>query len=491
MTMTNVFYSTQQVRIGEQKAASAKGLEMYSLMERAGQAVFAIGMAQYPSSEHWLICCGGGNNGGDGYIVASLAKSIGLYVTVWQVGDPETLTGDARMAYEHWQNHGGNVSEPQERVPDSVDVVIDALLGTGLSGPVRPGMLSLIETLNQSMKPVIAVDIPSGLCGDTGSVLGGAIIAQHTVSFIGLKQGLVTGKAREYVGELHFAGLGVEDAFDQQNHPTVMAIHTKMPGQMLPKRFATSHKGTHGKALLIGGNDGMGGAIILSAMAAARCGTGMTAVLCHPHNVTPLLVSAPEVMSACWDKSQAIERRLHWCDVLAVGPGLGRDETAFAIYQAVQSIAKPKVVDADGLYFLMQQPNQDPLRVITPHPAEAAQLLQVSVEEIEADRYASVQALHRQYGGVVVLKGAGTLVYDGEQISVCMAGNPGMASAGMGDVLTGVITSLIAQGLPLVEATQLGVLIHSMAADQNSESYGERGLLASDLLPHLRQLVNH
>ncbi|CAM3638215.1 Bifunctional NAD(P)H-hydrate repair enzyme Nnr [Vibrio aerogenes CECT 7868] len=490
MAMTNVFYSTRQVKNGEQSAADAKGLKMYSLMERAGQAVFAIGMAQYPSSEHWLICCGSGNNGGDGYIVASLAKSVGIYVTVWQTGGPDSLTGDARVAYEHWRSHGGEVSAPGDKVPESVDVIIDALLGTGLKGPVRMSALTLIEALNQSPKPVIAVDIPSGLCGDTGSVLGGAVKAEHTVSFIGLKQGLVTGKARNYVGELHFAGLGVEDAFDHMNTPGVRAIQVKPSGHVLPKRAASSHKGSHGKALLFGGNEGMGGAIILAAMATAKCGTGMTSVLCHAYNVTPLLVSTPEVMSACWDSPEFVEKRMQWSDVLAIGPGLGRDEKAYRIYSTVASSDKPKVVDADALYFLMQQPNEDDKRVITPHPAEAACLLQTSVAEVEADRYAAIKALQARYGGVIVLKGAGSLVCDGQDTYVCLAGNPGMASAGMGDVLTGVITSFIAQGLDLPEAAKLGVQTHSMAADQNAKAFGERGLLASDLLPHLRHLVN-
>jgi NAD(P)H-hydrate epimerase len=490
MTMTNLFYSTQQVRNGEQQAAASKGLEMYSLMERAGQAVFAIGMAQYPSSGHWLVCCGSGNNGGDGYIVASLAKSVGIYVTVWQVGDPKSLQGDALIAYQHWRSHGGDVLPPETRVPEQVDVIIDALLGTGLKGPVRAGMSSLVEVLNRCTKPVIAVDIPSGLCSDTGTVMGCAVKAEHTVSFIGLKQGLVTGKAREYVGELHFAGLGVEDAFDHQNHPTVNAIHVKSLSHILPRRDASSHKTSHGKVLLLGGNEGMGGAMILTAMATAKCGTGMTSVLCHPYNVTPLLVSIPEVMSACWDKENALERRLEWCHVFAIGPGLGRDERAYQIYQSVHMQDKPKVVDADALYFLMQQPHKDELRVMTPHPGEAANLLQTTVDEVEADRYAAIQALQHRYGGVVVLKGAGTLVYDGQDIYVCLAGNPGMASAGMGDVLTGVITSFIAQGMTLTEAAKLGVLIHSMAADQNAKAFGERGLLASDLLPHLRNLVN-
>lgn len=491
MTMTDRFYSMDQVREGESYAASAKGLEMFSLMERAGQAVFAIGMAQYPSSEHWLVCCGSGNNGGDGYIVASLAKSVGMFVTVWQLGDPEQLTGDARTAYLHWLHHGGQIFDAEkEQVPETVDVIIDALLGTGLNGNVRPNVQVVIEKLNTFPAPIVAVDIPSGLCGDTGRVLGDSIKANHTMSFIGLKQGLVTGQARDYVGELHFAGLGVEDVFDHQNHPTAWATGCSTLDTVLPARLSNSHKGSFGKALLVGGNDGMGGALILCAKAAAKCGAGMVATLCHQHNVTPLLITIPEVMSSDWDELSCIESRLAWCDVIALGPGLGRDSSARAIYHIVSASHLHKVFDADALHFLALNPNIDHQRIITPHSAEAAKLLDIPVEVIEADRFKSVRQLQAQYGGVAVLKGPGTLVCDGEKTWVCLAGNPGMASAGMGDVLTGVIVALLAQGLSLSDAARFGVLLHSRAGDKEATISGQRGLLASDVINHLRSLIN-
>ncbi|MHA2939746.1 NAD(P)H-hydrate dehydratase [Vibrio sp. RC27] len=491
MTMSDRFYSMEQVRAGEQPAANAKGLEMYSLMERAGQAVFAIGMAQYPSSERWLVCCGTGNNGGDGYVVASLAKSVGLFVTVWQLGDPEQLTGDAYKAYLHWLRNGGQVFDATtEKVSGTVDVVIDSVLGTGIKGNVRPEVRAVIDKLNQNEAPIIAVDIPSGLCGDTGIVLGASIQADHTVSFIGLKQGLVTGQARDYVGELHFAGLGIEDVFNQQNTPTAMAICSEGTVLKLPARRSNSHKGTYGKVLLTGGNSGMGGALILAAKAAARCGAGMVATLCDKNNVPPMLIAIPEVMSSDWDELPRIESRLQWCNVIGLGPGLGRDVQAKAIYHIVRESNKPKVVDADALYFLSHEPTVDEYRVITPHSAEAARLLNSTVESIEANRYQSVQALQKKYGGIVVLKGPGTLVCDGDNTWVCLGGNPGMASAGMGDVLAGIITSLLAQGLNVSEAARLGVMIHSRAGDQEAQQMGQHGLLSSDVIEQLRPILN-
>ena len=489
MPLPNSFYTAQQVKQGEVQAAKAKGLEMFSLMERAGQAVFTIALAQYPSAHHWLVCCGGGNNGGDGYIAACLAKSMGHQVTVWQIGDPEKLTGDALTAYYHWLDHGGDVYPVDDRIPRDVDLILDGLLGTGLNGPVREPVSDVIDTINQSGKPVIAIDIPSGLSADTGAVLGKSVRAQHTISFIGLKQGLVTGEARNYVGKLHFAGLGVSESFDEQNIPTVKAIDTRLMKLCLPRRAASSHKGKHGKAVLIGGHAGMGGAMILSAQACSRVGCGLTAALVHPENTTAMLMAAPEVMCAGWTEER-LAQRLEWCDVIGLGPGLGRDDQSQYLFDAVRASQKPKVVDADALCLLAQAPNYDDRRILTPHSAEAARLLGASVELIEADRYKAITALQQKYGGVIVLKGAGTLVCDGHETFVCLAGNPGMATGGMGDVLTGVITSLLAQGLSLFNAAKAGVLIHSQAADKDAELKGERGLLASDLLPHLRTLVN-
>jgi len=490
MSLSNVFYTAQQVKQGEVLAAKTIGLEMFSLMERAGQAAFTIAFAQYPGTHHWLVCCGGGNNGGDGYIVACLAQSMGVQVTVWQNGDPEKLQGDALSAYYHWLDHGGEVYPVDDTIPDDVDLVIDGLLGTGLTGEVREPIRNLIDLINNSKVPVVSIDIPSGLCANTGAVLGTAVKASHTISFIGLKQGLVTGQARNYVGELHFAGLGVDEVFDQQNTPTLKSISHKSVKKTLFKRESCSHKGMNGKALLIGGNEGMGGAMILAAQACAKVGAGLTAALLHPSNVTAVLTSIPEVMSANWESKERITQRISWCNVIGVGPGLGRDEKAFDVFSHVQKLAIPKVMDADALFFLAQHIKHDDIRIITPHPAEAAFLLDISVAQVEADRFSAIKALQERYGGIVVLKGAGTLVTDGKETFVCLAGNPGMASGGMGDVLTGIITSLLAQGLSCFEAAKIGVMIHSKAADLNAKDHGERGMLASDLIGNLRSLVN-
>lgn len=483
-------YSAEQVREGEKEAAQQSQLEMYQLMERAGAAVFYELSHHYSQARHILICCGGGNNGGDGYVVARLARQAGYSVTLWQQGDPELLTGDAARAKEAWLAEGGSICPPAGSIPGSVEIIVDALLGTGLVGSVRSNVLSLIAMINQKAVPVIAVDIPSGLCADTGRVLGDAVSAAVTVTFIGCKQGLMTGQAARYIGQLAFAGLGVSTVFDALCVPAVWRVTAADVACCLPLRSRTAHKGDHGRILCAGGDHGMGGAIRLAAQAAARTGAGLTAVITQPDNVLSIITAVPEIMAKGWsDSDSELEARCRWADVVVLGPGLGQSDWSRLLYHALATTAKKLVIDADGLNLLAISPDYKNNRIITPHPGEAARLLRCSVAEVEADRFAAVRALQQKYGGVAVLKGAGTLIDDGNQCWLCAAGNPGMATGGMGDVLSGIIGALLGQGLSLSEAAKCGVWIHSTAADRCAIE-GERGMLASDLFPYIRQLVN-
>ncbi|PSW10457.1 bifunctional ADP-dependent NAD(P)H-hydrate dehydratase/NAD(P)H-hydrate epimerase [Photobacterium sanctipauli] len=483
-------YTAEQVRTGEQKAAAMLGLDMYRLMERAGAAVFEHLVQAYPASTTVLVCCGGGNNGGDGYVVARLALEAGYKVILWGLGDSANLTGDAAIARQAWLDAGGQITPPASELPPSAGVVVDALLGTGLNGPVRENAADLIRLLNRSSLPILSVDIPSGLCADTGQVLGAAIRAQATVTFIGCKQGLLTGKAANYVGELLFAGLDVESAFHSVCQPAVGRVTEDDVAQCLGIRDRTAHKGDHGRILCVGGDHGMGGAIRLAAEAAARSGAGLTAVLTQPDNVLSIVSAIPEIMAKGWqEKAHEVSQKLAWANVVVLGPGLGQSDWSKALFFYIAATDKNLVLDADGLNLLALSPDYKNNRIITPHPGEAARLLNCSVADVEADRFAAVRALQQKYGGVVVLKGAGSLIDNGTDCWLCAAGNPGMATGGMGDVLSGVIGALVAQGLSLTDAARVGVLIHSMAADRCAMD-GERGMLASDLFPHIRQLVN-
>ncbi|EML0270602.1 NAD(P)H-hydrate dehydratase, partial [Vibrio vulnificus] len=325
----------------------------------------------------------------------------------------------------------------------------------------------------------------------TGLALPDAIHADHTVTFIGTKQGLVTGKARAFCGLIHFADLGIGAEFSQLVPSFKMTIERDEIAQWRLTRDRCAHKGDHGRVVLLGGNRGMSGAISLAATACARSGAGLMAALTHPESALPLQIHCPEVMTLGYNEDKKeLEKKLDWADVLVVGPGLGTDEWAKKRWNDITNYQGPMVLDADGLNWLARYPNHNDQRIITPHPGEAARLLGCSVNEVEADRFAAISVLQSQYGGVVVLKGAGTLICDGTQAFVCNAGNPGMATGGMGDVLSGVIGALLAQKLPLLRAASLGVLLHSCAADICAEQDGEIGLLASDLFDKIRQLLN-
>ncbi|WP_391091177.1 NAD(P)H-hydrate dehydratase [Vibrio sp. NH-UV-68] len=495
--MTNSFssllFTAQQVQQGERQAAQLAGVEMYQLMLNAGRSAYQILRSNYPRAKHLLILCGSGNNGGDGFVVAKLAQQDGLAVTLALYGQPEQLTGDALTAKNEWQNLGGEIQQVTDLDWPKIkcDVIVDALLGTGLSGQMTEPLYSVIKQVNHLQLPVVAIDIPSGLCSNTGQVLGMAVVAAHTVTFIGIKQGMVTGQARAYTGKLHFADLDVRSQFEQCVTPSAKLIDVYEWLPALPRRIATAHKGHHGRLLCLGGNQGYAGAISLCSSAAMRSGVGLVKTLCHSSSVLAIQVRIPEVMVQAWSQQdKALEQSLNWADVIALGPGLGQDAWAQQLFQMSAQIEKPKVIDADGLNLLAQQPNHDHLRVITPHPGEAARLLGCTVNEIEADRYTAVRSLQAQYGGVAVLKGAGTLICDGEMTYVCPAGNPGMATGGMGDVLTGMIAALLAQGMTLCAAATVGVHLHSVAADQLANEQGAVGLLASDLLPRARTVLN-
>lgn len=493
MSLPKQLYTGDQVKQGEAQAAKNAGYSLYQLMEMAGESVFSVLEEEHPRAQNITVLCGGGNNGGDGFVVARLAKHVGLSVQLISTVDESRYVGDALQAKQAWLKSGGTIlsQEALSGCLTTADVIVDGLLGTGLSGEVRDDTRAIIDSINQCEKPVIAIDIPSGLCSDTGTVLGGAICAQHTVTFIAIKQGLVTGQARDVVGKLHFSGLNVQSQFAELVCSNIdMLSLDEMLGEF-PKRRATAHKGKHGRVLCIGGNQGYGGAIRMCAQAAARSGAGLVSCICHPVSSLPLMVACPEVMTIGWqDDLEQLNSKSAAQDVLAFGPGLGTDSWAHALFHHVQSLAIKKVVDADGLNLLAQSPNVDANRVITPHPGEAARLLNCSVAEIESNRYSAVKQLQDKFGGVVVLKGAGSLVCDGRRTYVCLAGNPGMATGGMGDVLTGIIAALIAQGVELSAAARLGVQLHSQAADLVAAEEGMIGLLASDVIGKVRQLLN-
>ncbi|MGZ5006329.1 MAG: NAD(P)H-hydrate dehydratase [Methylobacter sp.] len=476
-------YRAAQVRELDRIAIQERGIPGFELMSRAGQEVFLQLKKQWPDARSVGVLCGSGNNAGDGYIVAGLALAAGLDVCVYSVSEPEKLRGDALTAYQHYN---GAVIPFQSGQVINADVLVDALLGTGLDRPVAGLYADAIQAVNAQSSPVIAVDIPSGLNADTGNVMGCAVRADCTVTFIGLKQGLFTGQAADYCGEICYTQLGVpDDVFGGIEVSATRVV--KIP---LPRRSRYAHKGNCGHVLIIGGELGYSGAARMAGEAALRVGSGLVSIATRAGHSGLMNLNRPELMCHGVETVGQLAALLEKVDVVVVGPGLGQSDWAKNLFNAAINAGKPAVVDADALNLLAAAPVTKANWVLTPHPGEAARLLRGSTVELQQDRFAAVRTLQANYGGVVLLKGAGTLIASEHRLAVSNTGNPGMASGGMGDVLSGVIAGLLAQGLSLQDAAEQGVYNHGLAADLAAGKDGERGLLACDLMPYLRQLVN-
>ncbi|WP_234418443.1 NAD(P)H-hydrate dehydratase [Dongshaea marina] len=464
-TLPQTLWRAQQIRKAEPELAKAHGISMYTLMERAGEAAFDCLKVQWPEARRLLIICGVGNNGGDGYVLARLARRAGYQVELAQLKDSKRLTGDAAQARDLWLEAGGSIHTPAEVNWQAPELLIDALLGTGLSGEVRPEFSDLIARINQAPQPVLSLDIPSGLDSDSGSILGCAVKAQATITFVGIKRGMLTGQSADYVGKLYFAGLGIASGLDAHYQPAAMRDDYQSLSCWLKPRSRYANKGAFGRLMLIGSALGMPGAMQLAGGAALRSGAGLVRVCCASENYLPMTSVHPELMVCCDDPAPYWS----WASALVIGPGLGQQRWSQEMLDLALAQDKPRVIDADGLNLLARQGPaalEGESHILTPHPAEAARLLNCSVEEVEADRFAAVQKLQERYGGVVLLKGSGTLICDGQSVYLCHEGNPGMASGGMGDLLSGIIGGLLAQGLSCTHATRLGAAIHGEAGDR-------------------------
>ncbi|WP_202306652.1 bifunctional ADP-dependent NAD(P)H-hydrate dehydratase/NAD(P)H-hydrate epimerase [Dryocola clanedunensis] len=482
-------WSADWLRNAEKQAADSLGLTLYELMLRAGEAAFTLARETYPATSHWLVLCGHGNNGGDGYVVARLAKSAGVAVTLLAQESDKPLPEEAEQAREAWLNAGGVIHSPDIALPENSDLIIDGLLGTGLTTAPRENIAQLIEKANRHPAPSFALDIPSGLLAETGATPGAVIEASHTLTFIALKPGLLTGKARDVVGELHYHALGLEAWLEGQAAPISRFDREDLPRWLKPRK-PTSHKGTNGRLVIIGGDHGTAGAIRMTGEAALRAGAGLVRVLTRQENIAPLITARPELMVHELTLA-SVEESLEWADVIVIGPGLGQQEWGKKALQKVENSRKPMLWDADALNLLAINPDKRQNRIITPHPGEAARLLNCAVSQIESDRLLAADRLVKRYGGCVVLKGAGTIVASQDrEYGLIDVGNAGMGSGGMGDVLSGIIGALLAQKLNPYDAACAGCVAHGAAAAELAASVGTRGMLASDLFSTLYRFVN-
>jgi len=490
MALPNAIYSSAQVRAIDADAIERLGIPGYTLMKRAGEGALRCLRARFPLAHRLVIVCGGGNNGGDGYVVARFAQATGLTVTALAVTPAAGLRGDARRAHDDFLESAGNVLSFSAAALRDAELIVDALLGTGAHGALRPEAAAAIEAMNAAGKPIFALDVPSGLDSDAGLALGAAVHAEATITFVGLKTGLFLGDGPQYTGALEFDDLELAPPDEPRFTPLLRRITDGEIRAALPRRPRAAHKGSFGRVLVIGGGPGMPGAARLAGEAALRVGAGLVTVATAAENLVAIVARRPELICRAVREPAEVEEFIEEADVLAIGPGLGRSAWAKGLLERVLESSKPLVVDADALNLLAEAPRRHNRWILTPHPGEAARLLGCSTAMVQRDRLGALRGLVTRYGGVVVLKGAGTLVgFADEAAGFCERGNPGMATAGMGDVLTGVIAGVLAQCGDPVQAARVGVLTHALAGDAATRS-GERGLLASDVIKELRTWVN-
>lgn len=538
--LPRALYSANQVRAIDRYAIEQAAIPGAELMQRAASVVLNVILQRWPQVRRLLVVCGTGNNGGDGYLVAALAGMQGLHVRVLEPGAVERLKGDALSARQKALAQGiscapmsaGDIESPNLEVDT---VIVDALLGIGMQGGLRPEYRDAINWINATGLPVVAVDIPSGLNSDTGVAADVVVRAVVTVCFIGLKQGLLTADGPDCTGEIVFHDLALPEMVLRSAPVRAVSatrIDVQSVARLLRPRRPSTHKGDCGHVLVVGGDVGYGGAALMAAEAAARAGAGTVSLLTRAAHVTAMLSRRPEIMVRAVEAPDGVDaemvvRMIARASVVVIGPGLGRSPWSSSLLRLVLQVAGqriPLVVDADALNLLAEKRAQlselagsagvanapagtAGLRrqnwVLTPHPGEAARLLGWRNEQVKADRFAAVRLLQELWGGVCLLKGAGSLLcFKGSgfeesglegaaHIELCTEGNPGMATGGMGDVLSGMIGAFIAQGLSLADSLRCGVCIHGASADLAAAAAGERGLLATDLLQHIRQLINN
>ena len=477
------------------------GVSGYQLMQRAADAAFEALLQHFPGIGAIAVWCGKGNNAGDAYLVALRAHRFGIRTQVTALVDPSELQGDAAAAHAEASAAGVPINVGLSAQQTAVDVVVDGLLGTGLSGPPRAPFDAAIAAINSLGKPVLSIDVPSGVNAASGAVYEQAVRAAVTVSFITRKIGLYTGAGVSYAGLREFDDLSVP----AQMYTSSGVDWLHWSADRLPSLDANTYKHRQGHVVVAGGDVSMPGAVAMATQAALRVGAGMVTAITRPQHSAAIVSRTPEVMVRAFDHgdpaamdAQTAEslELLTRADLVVLGPGLGRSAWSEALYLAVEQSGKPTLLDADGLYWLAQRGTwQGGDLTITPHVAEAARLLNTTANDIQADRMAACLRLRQQFDCCGVLKGAGSVVFTGGMptLSVCAHGNPGMATAGMGDVLSGMAGGLLAAAVGEPEASwqMLGsaVALHSAAADLAASRLGQRSLLATDVIDAVPELM--
>lgn len=482
------FYDAPGSRATDEAAREMLGLSGFDLMQRAARNAFDLVLKRYPYIRSLSVWCGKGHNGGDGYLLAALAADMDMDVQVVSMIPGSELEGELAQAWQRMRDSSATEVAFAEDVTPRGELIVDALLGTGFTGEPRGGYARALDLIAASPQPVLCIDVPSGVNASSGSAAANAVQAEHTVTFITRKAGLYTGAGRQHAGRVTFASLGVTEAV----YAAPVAQRLEFDVGLLPALRKNTYKHRQGHVVVVGGDQGMPGAVFIAAIAALRTGAGMVTVVTREEHTVALTTRQPEIMV----RSEAdLKDTLSRADCLVLGPGLGREDWGRAVFEACQRTEVATLLDADGLYHLAENPDWQGGRLfLTPHAAEAARLLNTDAASIEAARFESVQTLRDTFSACALLKGPGSLVCDEQGIALCVHGNPGMASAGMGDALSGVAGGLLASGVrggeDLVQIFRQAVALHSAAADHAVATVGPRSLIATDVIEALPALLH-
>ena len=500
-------YTANETRKIDNLAIKEKEISGYSLMQMAAEFSLDVILREFSPVEELIIFCSKGKNSGDGFLLGSYAKEFGLDVTVVMSNAAKELKGVSNKAFKEMQDSKVKTittkSLAKLKVSDKA-VIVDALIGTGLKGNLRKNIKDSILALNKLglKSPVVSLDIPSGVNPDTGGINDICVYADITATFVAQKRGCFTSTGKKVSGEVIYSDLEIpKRIFSKVASSSCIVDYEKAISEVV-YREQDAHKGDFGHVLVIGGDRGMGGAGLLASKAAVHSGAGLTSLVTRPEHVTASLVSCPEVMAKGVNSGQDLEEFLTKPNVIAIGPGLGQSAWSEQMIQRVFWEAEKRdvsvIMDADALNLLAKlklSSNLPKKLILTPHPGEAATLLNTSVGIIESDRFSAAAKIQSKFNATVILKGSGTIICHKsggkKKWGICDSGNPGMATGGMGDVLTGVIAGLLAQGLTIKEAAEAGVDLHAKAADQSSLELGEAGLTSSDVIEELRYLLKY
>jgi len=497
--------TAREMRNIDRLAAEKYGVTGMELMERAGMAVFeeARRMLEERRGSRAVIVCGRGNNGGDGFVVARLLARSGYQPRVLLAGRADALKGDAAANYKRAVTAGVPIQEVEDVPPHlpPCDIVVDALLGTGLQSDVEGLFAELVRLMNEHPAPVLSVDIPSGLDSDAGVPRGACVRADATVTLGLPKVGMVVFPGVEYVGRLLVADIGIPapllEGKDPEQPLNLNLVTPEMVRDWLPPLEATTHKGARGTVLVVAGSIGFTGAAVLTSEGALRAGAGLVFLAC-PKSLNPIYevkltevitrpVPEPDVAGCFGPESvDTLLQEVSRADALAVGPGLSTAQPASDMLAAfLPKVQVPTVLDADGLNILAARPEitLPPECVLTPHPGEMGRLMGMAAKEVQESRIRIAREAAYRFERIVVLKGGATVVAEpAGEAYINPTGNSGMATGGTGDVLTGAIAALMARGMAPIKAAVAGVYLHGLAGDLVAEELGREGMAAGDLL---------